>query len=79
MRRPGGHGEKVVVRIAKFLADAEGLDPNDAGFFAYCGFTAYVAPGKIIRREGPIDIIGADYNASLNVRDRRVPFTDASP
>src|SRR6266404_3854162 len=58
MQRPGGHGEKVVVRDAKFLVDAEGLDPHYAGIFACCGLTAYAALSKIIRREGPIGIIG---------------------
>ena len=58
MQRPGGHGEKVVVRDPKFLVDAEGLDPHHAGIFACCGLTAYAALGKIIRREGPIGIIG---------------------
>jgi D-arabinose 1-dehydrogenase-like Zn-dependent alcohol dehydrogenase len=58
MQRPGGHGEKVVVRDQKFLVDAEGLDPHYAGIFACSGLTAYAALGKIIRREGPIGIIG---------------------
>jgi alcohol dehydrogenase, propanol-preferring len=58
MQRPGGHGEKIVVRDPKFLVDAEGLDPNYAGIFACSGLTAYAALGKILRREGPIGIIG---------------------
>ena len=58
MQRPGGPGEKVVLPDAKFLVDAEGLDPPYAGILACCGLTAYAALGKIIRREGAIGIIG---------------------
>jgi len=57
-QRPGGHGEKVVVRDAKFLVDAQGLDPGYAGILACCGLTGYSALRKILRREGPIGIIG---------------------
>ena len=58
LQRPGGHGEKVVVRDAKFLIDADGLDPSYAGIFACCGLTGYSALRKIVRRDGPIGIIG---------------------
>jgi len=58
LQRPGGHGEKVVVRDAKFLIDADGLDPAYAGILACCGLTGYSALRKIVRREGPIGIIG---------------------
>jgi alcohol dehydrogenase, propanol-preferring len=58
LQRPGGHGEKVVVRDPKFLVDAEGLDPHHAGIFACSGLTSYAALNKIIRRDGPIGIIG---------------------
>jgi D-arabinose 1-dehydrogenase-like Zn-dependent alcohol dehydrogenase len=58
VQRPGGHGEKVLVRDAKFLVDADGLDPSYAGILACCGLTGYSALRKIIRREGPIGIIG---------------------
>jgi propanol-preferring alcohol dehydrogenase len=58
LQRPGGHGEKVVVRDARFLIDAEGLDPGYAGILACCGLTGYSALRKIVRREGPIGIIG---------------------
>ena len=57
-QRPGGHGEKVVVRDAKFLVDAQGLDPRYAGILTCCGLTGYSALRKIVRREGPIGIIG---------------------
>jgi alcohol dehydrogenase, propanol-preferring len=57
-QRPGGHGEKVVVRDKKFLVDADGLDPSCAGILACCGLTGYSALSKIVRREGPIGLIG---------------------
>jgi propanol-preferring alcohol dehydrogenase len=44
-QRPGGHGEKVVIRDPKFLMDAKGLDSDYAGIFACSGLTAYVALG----------------------------------
>ncbi|HEY9466839.1 MAG TPA: alcohol dehydrogenase catalytic domain-containing protein [Vicinamibacterales bacterium] len=56
-QRPGGHGERVLVRDAKFLIDAEGLN-SDAGIYACCGLTGYAALNKIVRRDGPIGIIG---------------------
>ena len=58
MQRPGGHGERVVVRDAKFLIDAQGLNPDYAGIYACCGLTAYSALRKIERHDGPIGIIG---------------------
>lgn len=58
LQRPGGHGEKVLVRNAKFLVDADGLDAGYAGILACCGLTGYSALRKIVRREGPIGIIG---------------------
>jgi len=57
-QRPGGHGEKVVVRDPKFLIDAEGLDSSYAGTLACCGLTGYSALRKIVRRDGPLGIIG---------------------
>jgi alcohol dehydrogenase, propanol-preferring len=57
-QRHGGHGEKVLVREAKFLVDAAGLDPQTAGIFACCGLTAYAALAKVLRREGWLAIIG---------------------
>ena len=58
LQRAGGHGEKVVVRDAKFLIDADGLDAGYAGILACCGLTGYSALRKIARRDGPIGIIG---------------------
>jgi alcohol dehydrogenase, propanol-preferring len=58
LQRAGGHGEKVVVRDAKFLVDADGLDASYAGIFACCGLTGYSALRKIVRRDGPIGIVG---------------------
>jgi alcohol dehydrogenase, propanol-preferring len=58
LQRPGGHGEKVLVREPKYLIDAAGIDPQTAGIFACCGLTAYAALAKILRREGWLAIIG---------------------
>ena len=58
VQRPGGHGEKVLVREAKYLIDAAGIDPQSAGIFACCGLTAYAALAKVLRREGWLVIIG---------------------
>jgi D-arabinose 1-dehydrogenase-like Zn-dependent alcohol dehydrogenase len=58
MQLPGGHGEKVVVRDAKYLIDAEGVDPGIAGIYACCGLTAYAALAKVLRRDGWTAIIG---------------------
>lgn len=57
-QRPGGHGEKVVVRDARFLVDVGSLDLGYAGILACCGLTGYSALRKIVRRDGPIGIIG---------------------
>lgn len=59
VQRPGGHGEKVLVRDAKYLVAAEGLDADYAGILACCGLTAYAALEKLPRRDGWIGIIGA--------------------
>lgn len=50
VQRPGGFGEKVIVREARFLVDAEGIDPFLAGSYACSGLTAYSALKKL----GPI-------------------------
>jgi propanol-preferring alcohol dehydrogenase len=58
LHRPGGHGEKVVVRDAKFLVDADGVDPAVAGVYACSGLTAYSALAKLPRKDGWTAIIG---------------------
>ncbi|SPP92909.1 zinc-binding dehydrogenase [Bradyrhizobium vignae] len=58
LHRPGGHGEKVVVRDPKFLVDAKGVDRNMAGVYACSGLTAFSALAKIPRKDGWIAIIG---------------------
>jgi propanol-preferring alcohol dehydrogenase len=58
LHRPGGHGEKVIVREPKFLIDAQGMDPNTAGIFACSGLTAYSALAKVPRKQGWTAIIG---------------------
>lgn len=44
---PGGHAEKVVVRDAKFLIDAQSIDPAVAGLYACSGLTSYSALKKL--------------------------------
>jgi propanol-preferring alcohol dehydrogenase len=58
LQRPGGQGEKVVVRETKFLVDAKGINPDIAGVYACSGLTAYSALAKIPSRHGWIGIIG---------------------
>ena len=55
---PGGHGEKVIVREAKYLVDADGISPDVAGIYACSGLTAYAALAKLQRRDGWVAIIG---------------------
>jgi D-arabinose 1-dehydrogenase-like Zn-dependent alcohol dehydrogenase len=55
---PGGHGEKVIVREAKYLVDADGIEANVAGIYACSGLTAYAALSKLQRRDGWVAIIG---------------------
>ncbi len=50
VQRPGGFAEKILVREAKFVLDAEGIDPLLAGSYACSGLTAYSA----LRKLGPI-------------------------
>ena len=50
VHRPGGYAEKVLVPEARFLIDAEGIDPVLAGPYACSGLTAYSA----LRKLGPI-------------------------
>lgn len=50
VQRPGGYAEKIVVPDAKFLVDAEGIDPVLAGSYACSGLTGYSALKKL----GPI-------------------------
>lgn len=59
MQHPGGHGEKVLVREAKYLVPADDLQEDYAGIFACCGLTAYSALEKLDRRDGWIGIVGA--------------------
>ncbi len=47
VQRPGGFAEKILVREAKFLLDAEGIDPLLAGSYACSGLTAYSALRKL--------------------------------
>lgn len=50
VHRPGGYAEKIVVRDARFVVDAAGIDPTLAGSFACSGLTAYSA----LRKLGPM-------------------------
>ena len=50
VHRPGGYAEKIVVRDARFLVDAAGVDPILAGSYACSGLTSYSALKKL----GPI-------------------------
>ena len=50
VHRPGGYAEKIIVPDAKFLVDADGIDPVLAGLYACSGLTAYSA----LRKLGPI-------------------------
>lgn len=59
MQVPGGHASKVLVREAKYLVPAEGLDADFAGVLACCGLTAFAALEKLPRRDGWIGIIGS--------------------
>ena len=45
--RPGGYAEKIVVRDARFLVDAAGVDATLAGSYACSGLTAYSALKKL--------------------------------
>ena len=47
VQRPGGFAEKIIVPEAKFLVDAEGIDPVLAGSYACSGLTAYAALKKL--------------------------------
>jgi propanol-preferring alcohol dehydrogenase len=47
VQRPGGYAEKVVVPDARFLVDAQGIDPVLAGSYACSGLTAYSALKKL--------------------------------
>ena len=47
VQRPGGHAEKIIVRDAKFLVDAAGIDPVLAGSYACSGLTAFSALEKL--------------------------------
>jgi propanol-preferring alcohol dehydrogenase len=47
VQRPGGYAEKILVPAAKFLVDAEGIDPVLAGSYACSGLTAYSALKKL--------------------------------
>ena len=47
VQRPGGYAEKIVVREAKYLVDAEGIDTFLAGSYACSGLTAYSALKKL--------------------------------
>jgi len=47
IHRPGGYAEKVVVPEARFLVDAEGIDPVLSGSYACSGLTAYSALKKL--------------------------------
>ena len=51
VQRPGGYAAKIVVQDAKFLIDAQGIDPVLAGSYACSGLTAYSALKKL----GPIE------------------------
>lgn len=59
MQVPGGHASKVLVREAKYLVPADGLDIDFAGVLACCGLTAFAALEKLPRRDGWIGIIGS--------------------
>ncbi|HLE99594.1 MAG TPA: alcohol dehydrogenase catalytic domain-containing protein, partial [Gaiellaceae bacterium] len=50
VQQPGGYAEKIIVRDAKYLIDAAGIDPVLAGSYACSGLTAYSALEKL----GPI-------------------------
>ncbi|GAB7533838.1 zinc-binding dehydrogenase [Burkholderia sp. 3C] len=59
MQRPGGHGDHVIVREARFLVDATGVDPVLAGSYACSGLTSYAALKKLdIDKRKWIGIIG---------------------
>lgn len=50
VQQPGGCAERILVRDAKYLIDATGLDPLVAGSYACSGLTAYSS----LRKLGPI-------------------------
>jgi D-arabinose 1-dehydrogenase-like Zn-dependent alcohol dehydrogenase len=58
LQRPGGFGEKVVVRDPRFLVDAQGVDPSAGGIYACAGLTSYSALKKVPNRTGWTAIIG---------------------
>jgi D-arabinose 1-dehydrogenase-like Zn-dependent alcohol dehydrogenase len=58
LQRPGGFGEKVVVRDPKFLVDAQGVDASTGGIYACAGLTSYSALKKVPNRAGWTAIIG---------------------
>ena len=47
VQKPGGFAEKIIVRDAKFLVNAEGVDPVLAGSYACSGLTAYSSLKKL--------------------------------
>ncbi|MBB3458288.1 D-arabinose 1-dehydrogenase-like Zn-dependent alcohol dehydrogenase [Rhizobium sp. BK313] len=58
LQRPGGYADKVVVRDAKFLIDATGIDATIGGVYACSGLTSYSALRKVPTRQGWVGIIG---------------------
>jgi D-arabinose 1-dehydrogenase-like Zn-dependent alcohol dehydrogenase len=47
VQRPGGHAEKIIVGNARYLVDAEGIDPVLAGSYACSGLTSYSSLSKL--------------------------------
>jgi D-arabinose 1-dehydrogenase-like Zn-dependent alcohol dehydrogenase len=47
VQRPGGHAEKIIVGNARYLIDAEGIDPVLAGSYACSGLTSYSSLSKL--------------------------------
>ncbi len=58
LQRPGGYGDKVVVRDEKYLVDATGIDPTIGGIYACSGLTSYSALQKVPANRGWVGIIG---------------------
>jgi D-arabinose 1-dehydrogenase-like Zn-dependent alcohol dehydrogenase len=57
-QRPGGYGDKVVVRDQKYLVDARDINPDIAGIYACSGLTSYSALKKLPNRAGWTAIVG---------------------
>jgi D-arabinose 1-dehydrogenase-like Zn-dependent alcohol dehydrogenase len=58
LQRAGGYGEKVIVRDAKYLIDASGVDPILGGIYACSGITAFSALEKVPARNEWVGLIG---------------------